>query len=388
MAPRTYIPFSKPNIGPKEKKELIRSLDSGWITRGPITEKFEKRFHNYIKSPHVIGVNSCTAALHLALLAHKIGPGDEVITTPLTFAATANTILQCRAKPVLVDIRKDTYNIDEQLIPRKINKKTKALLPVHYGGHPCDMQTIFKIAKKRKLAVIEDAAHAVGAEIKGKKIGSVGPATVCFSFYANKNMTTGEGGMLATPSKRIFEFASIHSLHGISQQAWERYTEKGKWYYEITHLGYKYNMADPQAALGLHQLTQLDGFIREREKISRQYNRAFKGEDALICPKVMPEVRHARHLYPLLIRLKALRIKRNQFIEALRKKRIGASVHFIPLPYHPFYRKNLGFRLSDYPNCKWFWEREISLPLFPGLKEKEVNFVIETVLNLVKKYRR
>jgi dTDP-4-amino-4,6-dideoxygalactose transaminase len=345
---------------------------------GPKTIEFEKLIAKYTGAKYTIAVNSCTAALHLSLIALGIGEGDEVITTPFTFAATANVIIQVGAKPVFVDIKKDTYNIDPEEIKKAITPKTKAIIPVHYAGQPCEIDKIMKIAKKHNLFVIEDAAHAIGAEYKGRKIGTIGDLT-CFSFYATKNMTTGEGGAITTNNKKLAEKIKILRLHGMSRDAWKRYSKRGSWYYEIKECGWKYNMTDIQAAMGIVQLKKLDKFIEIRRKYVQIYNRELSKIKGIITPYEMPNVKHVYYLYPILLK----NYDRDKFINKMTKNGIQCSVHFIPLHLHPFYRKKFGFKRGDFSNSEWVYEREVSLPLYPKMEEKDIKFIINAIKKII-----
>jgi len=332
-----YLPFAVPHIDDKDIEEVTKALKSGWISSGPRKQEFEKRFSEYIGVRFAVAMNSCTAAMHTALVAKGIGEGDEVITTPFTFCSTVNVILHAGAKPVLVDIDPKTYCINPKLIEQAITEKTKAVIPVHYGGQPCDMDAILKICKEHNLFCLEDAAHAVNAEYKGKKIGSFGDAAA-FSFYATKNLTTSEGGMLVTNDEQLYEKASILSLHGLNRDAWKRYDREGSWYYEVEYPGYKYNMTDIQAALGLSQLEKINKLQKIRAKYVTMYNKAFGSLKEIVTPIEAPYARNSWHLYPIRINSKRARISRNKFIEELAKLNVGTSVHFIPIYYHPYYK--------------------------------------------------
>lgn len=344
------LPF-KPKIGKEEIAEVVDTLKSGWLTTGPKTKKFEEELKKYIGCKNIIALSSCTAALHLALATLGIKEGDEVITTPFTFVSTVNVILHQGAKPVFVDIGREDYCIDADKIEKAITKKTKAIMPVHYAGRPCQMDKISKIAKKHKLAVIEDAAHAIGSEYKNRKIGTMSDFTA-FSFYAAKNLATAEGGALCVKNDKLAKIARILSLHGMSKDAWKRYSSDGSWYYEVVFPGYKYNMTDIQASLGLHQLKKLDGFISKKEKIAKLYEEAFKNMPQIVLPKPELSIKHSWYLYPILINDKFLKINRNKFIEALKAENIGTSVHFIPVHMPPIIRINLILnpRTSQTPN--------------------------------------
>ena len=380
-----FLPFHQPSIEDEEIQEVVDTLKSGWITTGPKTKLFEKKFQEYIGCKHAIAVSSCTAGLHLALVAAGVGQGDEVITTPYTFATTGEVIIQIGAKPVFVDIEEDGFNIDVTKIPEAITPETKAIIPIHFAGEPCDMDEIMKIAQENNLFVIEDAAHAVGAEYKGKKIGNIGDVTV-FSFYATKNLTTGEGGMVTTNNDELAEKIRLLSLHGISKDAWKRYTAEGSWYYEILYAGYKYNMTDIQASLGIHQLNKLEKFLSIRQKYAQRYSSAFADVSEIKTPPVNHHVRHAWHLYVIRLNSASLSIDRKQFIEALKAENIGSSVHFIPLHLHPYYKKKYGYKQGDYPNSEQVYSRVISLPLFPKMADADLEDVIKAVKKVVSMY--
>jgi len=380
MIRKKYIPYCLPSIGEEEIREVVDTLKSGWLTMGPKTIEFEKLIAEYVGAKHAIAVNSCTAALHLSLIALGIGKGDEVITTPYTFASTANVIIHVGAKPVFVDIKMDTYNIDPEKIRKAVTPRTKAIIPVHYAGQPCDMKEILEIAEDYGLYVIEDAAHAIGAEYERRKIGTFG-TTTCFSFYATKNMTTGEGGAITTNNDELADKLRILRLHGISKDAWKRYSSTGSWYYEVEECGWKYNMTDLQAALGIHQIKKLEKFIEIRRKYAQIYNEELSEIDGIIIPCEKPNVRHVYHLYPILI----TNYDRSKFIEEMRERGIGCSVHFIPLHLHPFYRKTFGFRKGDFPNAEWVYEREVSIPLYPKMEEKDIYYVIQVIKEIFSK---
>ena len=382
----TFIPFSPPQLGDEEIAEVVDSLKSGWITTGPKTRAFEEEFRDANGAPAALAVSSCTAALHLAIDTLGIGPGDEVITTPLTFVATVNAIEHVGARPVLADVEPDTLNLDPERVAAAITPATRALLPVHYGGHPVDLDAFAALAEPRGLHVIEDAAHAVSARYKGRLIGSSdNPAA--FSFYATKNMTTAEGGMLTGPAEFI-DRARIASLHGMSRDAWKRYGKGGSWYYEVVMPGFKYNMTDLQAAIGRVQLRRLPAFQQRRAEVVAAYNQAFAGCEALQTPVSRPEVEHAWHLYALRLNLDALTINRNQFIDELSARQIGTSVHFIPIHIHPYYVEKYGFAPDAFPVAFSNYERLISLPLNAGISDADVARVAEAVLDIVGKHRR
>jgi dTDP-4-amino-4,6-dideoxygalactose transaminase len=397
------IPFHKPFITEDEISEVLESLQSGWLTTGSKCVEFEKAFAEYIGCKYAVAVNSCTAALHIALETIGLQEGDGVITTPMTFAATAEVIRYFNAKPVFIDIEPDTMNIDASKLEEKVKSlkgegtRLKAIIPVHFAGRPCDMDPIMAIANKYNLKVIEDAAHVLPATYKGRAIGTIGDIT-CFSFYATKNITTGEGGMAVTDNSEWAERMRIMSLHGISKDAWKRYTAEGNWYYEIIAPGYKYNMTDIAAALGIAQLRKADKFWQRRTEIAMMYNEAFSNVEAIqtpityhLSPKtshLTPQTDHSWHLYVLKLNLAQLSIDRNQFIEELKNRGIGVSVHFIPLHIHPYYRDTYGYKPEDFPVAYETYQRIISLPIYPKMTDEEVGRVIEAVKEVVSKNRR
>ena len=382
-----FIPFHKPEIGEDEIHSVVETLKSGWLTTGAKAKSFEEDFARYLGCKHAVAVNSGTAALHLALDAIGTKEGDDVIVPTMTFAATAEVVLYFKANPVLVDCEPHTLNIDPRQIEAAITPRTKAIIPVHMGGHPCAMDQILEIARHYHLRVIEDAAHALPAVYHGKKVGTISDIT-CFSFYATKTITTGEGGMATTESAEWANRMRMMSLHGISLDAWDRYTDKGSWYYEIIHPGYKYNLTDIAAALGIEQLKRCDRFYEARRRIAALYDDAFAELPELQIPSRAPSLQHAWHLYIIQLNLEQLRIGRNEFIELLKKENIGTSVHFIPLHLHPYYRDAFGYRPENFPNASTVFQRIISLPLYPKLNEADAQRVIETVRTLVKTHRR
>jgi UDP-4-amino-4,6-dideoxy-N-acetyl-beta-L-altrosamine transaminase len=375
---RKFLPYFQPSIGKAEIEEVVDTLNSGWLTMGPRTAKFEETIADYTGARHAIAVNSCTAALHLSLVALGIGKGDEVVTTPFTFAATANVIIHTGAKPVFVDINRATYNIDHEKIERVITKRTRAIMPVHYAGQACDMQGIKRIAEKHNLFIIEDAAHAIGSEYEGKKIGTFGYAT-CFSFYVTKNITTGEGGAITTDNDRFADRLRTLRLHGISKDAWKRYASAGDWYYEIEECGWKYNMTDIQAALGIQQMKRLDEFIAVRREYAQIYTEKLSKIKGVITPYEKSGAKHVYHLYPILLKS----YDRNKFVEQLKERNIGCSVHFIPLHLHPFYKKNFKFNKGDFPNAEWVYEKEVSLPLYPRMTKDDLEYVVNAVADVL-----
>ncbi len=375
-----FLSFSLPLIGQEEIDEVIEALRSGWLTSGPRTRQFEENFRNYCNAPAALALNSCTAGLHIALRSLNIGPGDEVITTPLTFAASVNVIEHVGAKPVLVDVEPDTLNISPRGVERAITNATKAVLAVHYAGHPVELDQLQEICSQNHLHLIEDAAHAVGAEFRGKKIGA-GSNLTAFSFYATKNLTTGEGGML-TGSAELLDRARILSLHGMNREAWSRYAAGGKWAYDIVEPGYKYNMTDIQSALGLQQLRRFAQMQERRQEIVRQYNSAFEVFPGFLTPVTRPHVTNALHLYVLRLRPQEWSVDRNRFIEEMTARNIGTSVHFIPIHMHSFYRNKYGYSPDAFPVAQQAFEHMVSLPLSPSMSDKDAGDVIEAVLDV------
>jgi dTDP-4-amino-4,6-dideoxygalactose transaminase len=382
-----FLPFAQPLITDEEVKEVSEVLRSGWLTTGPKVHEFQDRFREYIGSKRAVAINSCTGGMHVALTALGIGPGDEVITTTTTFAATGHVIALLGAKPVLVDIEKDTYNIDPKEIEKAVTEKTKAILPVHYAGHPCEMDAIMDIANEHKLFVVEDAAHTVGTDYKGKRIGTIGNATA-FSFYAIKNMTTGEGGMITTNDEELADKMQKLLYFGINKDAWKRYEQAGTWYYEIETLGYKYNMDSMQGALGVVQLRKLDGFNKTRSEYAAYLTKRLEHLEELQLPVAREGIKHVWHLYPILVKTENLKTSRNEFIDALRAENIGTSVHFIPLHLHPFYQKNYGYKKGDFPNADYAFERMISLPLYPKMTKEDLEDVATAVEKIVNHFRK
>ncbi len=383
----TFLPFALPDIDESEFLEVKEALESGWVTSGPKTRKFETEFAAAVGAKHAIAVNSCTAAMHLALEAAGIRQGDEVITTPYTFAASAEVIRYFDARPVLVDVEPRYLNLDPALVERAITPKTKALIVVHIAGQAANLDEIHAVTRKHGIPVIEDAAHAFPSTHKGRMIGALSEFT-CFSFYATKTITTGEGGMICTENDQWADRCKIMSLHGISKDAWKRYTAEGSWYYEIIAPGYKYNMTDVAAAMGLAQLRKAGKMLERRKQIAQAYRSAFEGLSELQVPCERSDAQHAWHLYMLRLNLDRLSIDRARFMEELKKRNIGASVHFIPLHVHPYYRETFGYRPEDLPVAYREYLREISLPIFSKMTDDDVRSVIEAVNEIITANRR
>lgn len=376
------VPFHRPEIGREEIDEVTDSLLSGWLTTGPKTKLFEEEFSRAVGASHAVALNSCTAALHLALEAVGLKEGEAVITSPMTFAATAGVVRYFGARTVFVDVERDTLNMDPALLEKALKEldvPVRAVLPIHYAGHPCEMDAITDACGKSGIKVVEDAAHAFPSAYKGRPVGSLGDIT-CFSFYATKTLTTGEGGMAVTEDEALADRMRVMSLHGISKDAWKRYGIEGDWYYEVVAPGFKYNMPDIAAALGLVQLRKAEAMQRRREAIAARYDEAFGKTDWIEVPAVRKGMRHSRHLYVIRLNLDTLTIDRNAFIDRLREKGIGTSVHFIPLHTQPYYRDLYGFAEEDFPVSFGEYRRIISLPIFPGMEDKEIDAVVSSVL--------
>ncbi|MGH7932883.1 MAG: DegT/DnrJ/EryC1/StrS family aminotransferase [Candidatus Binataceae bacterium] len=390
------VPFHRPSIGPDEEREVLDTLRSGWLTTGPKAKRFEQEFAAYVGARNALAVAHCTGALHLALFALGIGPGDEVITTPYTFTATAEVIGYLGARPLFVDVDPDTLNIDpariEEALANDKHRNVRALLPVHFAGQPCDMDRLLAIARAHDLRIVEDAAHAAGSArfLDGRgmtRIGAIGDVS-CFSFYATKNITSAEGGMITTEDDALAEKIAVASLHGMDRDAWKRYDRGGSWYYEIHDTGFKYNLSDVHAAIGLAQLRRADDLTRRRQAIAHNYNEAFGREGALEIPAAGPGIEHAWHLYVLRIRPEQLKLDRNRFVELLRERGIGTSVHCIPLNTMDFYQKRYGYRTGDFPVAERIYSRCLSLPIFPAMSGEDMSYVIEAVLATVRDNRR
>lgn len=383
-----YLPFGRPDIGDEEVAAVTEVLRSGWIGQGPRTHDFERAFADYVGAEHAVSVASCTAALQLALLVHGIGEGDEVITSGLTFAATVNAILATGARPVLVDVHRPSLNLDPTCVADAVTERTRAIMPVHFGGLPCDMGALDSLARERGLLIVEDAAHAVGAELDGIRIGG-GENPACFSFYPNKNMTTGEGGMITLADESIAEQLRVLRLHGLSTDAWRRYSSKGLVPSVVTRHGWKYNMTDIQAALGLVQLRRLDGFQARREEMARAYDEAFADlpADRQERHETREGHRHALHLYVLLLHLDRLTVGREQVVLALREENIGASLHYPGMYQHPWYRKVLGAERDRLPNADWVTDRTMTLPMSPSMTDGDVADVIAATRSVLNHYR-
>jgi len=382
----TFLPFALPDLDESEFEQVKEALESGWITTGPKTKEFERQFAATVGARHAIAVNSCTAAMHLALEAIGLQRGDEVITTPYTFAATAEVIRYFDAKPVFVDIEPISLNIDPSKIEKAVTSKTRAIIPVHIAGVSADLASIQAIANKHSLRIIEDAAHAFPSTFQGQPIGSISDFT-CFSFYATKTITTGEGGMITTNNDEWADRCRIMALHGISRDAWKRYTEQGNWYYEVVAPGYKYNLTDIASGIGLAQLKKSNHMLSRRKEIASQYNRAFGNRKEFQIPLNTDTIGHAWHLYLLRLNAEHCAIGRNEFIDEMKTRKIGTSVHFIPLHMHPYYRTTYKYQDSDFPIASTEYKRVVSLPLYSKMKDSDVTDVIECVLDILDGHR-
>lgn len=381
------VPFFRPEISEEEIAAVAETLRSGWLTTGPRTRQFEADFAEYVGAKHAIAVNSATAALHLALNAAGIGPGDEVLVPTMTFTATAEVVVHQGARPVFVDCLADTLNIDPLRAAQAITPRTKAIMPVHYGGQPCEMDELLELADRHDLWIVEDAAHAIPTKYRGRTVGTIGDMT-CFSFYANKTITTGEGGMLTTDDDALAERVRTRSLHGLSKDAWKRFSAEGSWYYEVVYPGFKYNLTDTAAALGLGQLKRADDFWRRRERCALRYGELLGDLREIVLPVAQPHVQHAWHLYVIQLELDRLSIDRNAFIRLLDAASIGTSVHYIPLHMQPYYRDTFGYRADDFPVARNLYERIITLPLYPSLPDESLEYVADTIRGIVAEHRR
>lgn len=382
---KNFLIFGNPAIEQPEIDEVVDSLKSGWLGTGPKVQRFENLFKNYKGTKHAVAVNSCTAALHLSMLALGIGPGDEVLVPTMTFAATANAVIHSGGIPVLVDCRRDTMNIDLEDIKKKITPRTKAIIPVHFAGRPCEMDELVEFSKKHGIKIIEDCAHAVEAEYKGRKMGTIGEIG-CFSFYVTKNIVTGEGGMIITNDENYVNKIKTLAQHGMSRDAWKRFSDEGYKHYQVVYSGYKYNMMDIQAALGIHQLPRVEKNWNRRKEIWDRYNEAFSHLPVITPVPTESDVRHSRHLYTLLLDLEKINLTRDQFLEEMKRHNIGVGVHYIALHLHPFYQENFNYKRGDFPNAEWISDRTVSLPLSAKLSDEDVEDVVASVTEIINCY--
>lgn len=375
---KNFLIFGSPAIEEDEIEEVVATMRSGWLSTGPKVDRFETIFREYTGARYAMALNSCTAGLHLSMLVAGVKPGHEVITTPMTFCATANTILHAGARPVFVDVDRRTMNIDPNLIERAITPNTKAIVPVHFAGRPCQMDVIMDIARRHELVVIEDAAHCIEGTYKGKKVGNIGDIT-CFSFYVTKNIVTGEGGIVTTNHDAWADTIKIYALHGMTKGAWKRYSADSFTHYEVIFPGFKYNMMDIQASIGIHQMKRIDKYLKRREEIWAKYDAAFA--DLPVITPAPPEVgtTHARHLYTLLVDIDKVRKSRDEVKQRLYEMNIGTGIHFVALHLHEYYRKTFGFKKGDFPHAEFISERTLSLPLSAKLNSDDIEDVISAV---------
>jgi dTDP-4-amino-4,6-dideoxygalactose transaminase len=382
-----FLPFALPDVTEEEVGAVVEVLRSRWLTTGPRAKELEARFAAAVGAPHCVVVNSCTAALHLALEAVGVAPGDEVIVPTLTFAATAEVVHYLGAKPVLVDVRASDHNVDPSAVERAMTPRTRAIVPVHFAGVPADMDELSAAARARGVAVVDDAAHAFPARYRGRDVGTLADVT-CFSFYATKTITTGEGGAAVTAREDWADRMRVMSLHGISRDAWKRYTQAGSWQYEILAPGFKYNLGDLAAALGLVQLSRARAMCARRRAIAARYDAAFRGESALELLAPAPDRTSAHHLYVVKVVPGVLDLDRDGFLDALRARGIGVSVHFIPLHMHPWYRHTFGYRPDSLPVAHEVYRRSVSLPLYSAMTDAQVERVVAAVFDVIAKHRR
>jgi len=378
-----FLVFGSPLIGDDEKREILDCLETGWLGTGPKVARLEREFRAYKQAAHSVAVNSCTAALHLSMLAAGIGPGDEVITTALTFCATVNAIIHAGATPVLADVDPVTLNIDPGQVEARITERTKAILPVHFAGRPCEMNALVAIAKRRGLLLIEDCAHAIETTYRGKHAGTFGTFG-CFSFYVTKNMTTGEGGMVLTSDEKLADRIKTLALHGMSKDAWRRFSDEGYKHYYVVDCGYKYNMMDIQAALGIHQLRRIEKNWERRRRVWSTYQEELGDLPLTLPPPPEEGTRHAYHLYTVLVDPGRSRITRDQFMTAMTAENIGVGVHYQSIPIHPYYQQRFGWRPEEYPNSLRIGQQTVSLPLSAKLADRDVSDVVGAARKILK----
>ena len=373
-----FLVFGSPAIEESEVQEVVTTMRSGWLGTGPKVAQFEREFAAYKSASHAAAVNSCTAALHLSLLAAGIKAGDEVITSALTFCATVNTIIHAGATPVLADVDPSTMNLDPEDVLRKITPRTRALLPIHFAGRPCDMQALGAIADEHGLKVIEDCAHAIETEFHGRKAGTFGDFG-CFSFYVTKNIVTGEGGMVLAQSEEDLARIKVLGLHGMSKDAWKRFGDEGYKHYQVVEAGFKYNMMDIQAAIGIHQLQRIEAYWNRRQEIWNRYNTAFANLPVSVPAAPEPRTRHGYHLYTLMIDEQRTGIARDRFLDAMAAHNVGVGVHYLSIPEHPYYEKTFGWRPDEYPSAMRIGRQTVSIPLSAKLSDNDVEDVIRAV---------
>jgi dTDP-4-amino-4,6-dideoxygalactose transaminase len=379
---KEFLVFGQPPIEEAEIEEVVKSMRAAWLGTGPKVARFEQDFKTYKQAPHAVALNSCTAALHLSILAAGIGPGDEVITTALTFCATVNAVIHAGATPVLADIDPSTMNLDPLQVERRITPRTRAILPVHFAGYPCEMDALCEMARRYNLKIIEDCAHAIETEYKGRKAGTFGDFG-CFSFYATKNVVTGEGGMVLAQREEDAARIKVLGLHGMSKDAWKRFGDEGYKHYQVVECGFKYNMMDLQAAIGIHQLKRIDAYWQRRRELWHRYNAALAGLPLGLPPNEVSGVRHAYHLYTLLIDKERAGISRDHFLDAMTTRKIGVGVHYLSIPEHPYYQRTFHWQPQDYPNAMRFGRQTVSIPLSPRLSDGDAEDVIEAIRDIL-----
>ena len=383
----TFLPYNQPTIEADDERAVLEALRSGWITTGPRTKAFERALAEYTGAAHCVAVNSCTAALHLALEAIGVGPGDEVITSPITFASTANVIVHRGARPVFVDVEPDTLNLDVEALEPAMTSRTRAVIPVDFAGQPCELEAIAAVAHRLGATVIEDAAHAIGAEFRGRRVGSIADMTA-FSFYATKNITSGEGGALTTDRAEWAERIQVMALHGISRDAWKRYGTEGYKHWDIIAPGYKYNMFDIQGALAMSQLGKIERFYERRVELKARLDAGLRDLPELAFPADRSGRRHAYHLYPIIVRTEELTADRDTIMNAIQAENIGIGIHFRAVHLHPFYKETYGFRRGMFPRAEYYSDRTISLPLYPRMTDADADAVVAAVRKVITRYRR
>lgn len=382
----SFLPFHQPLVDADDERAVLETLRSGWLTTGPRTKSFEKELAAYTGAARCVAVNSCTAALHLGLEAIGVGPGDEVITSPITFASTANVVVHRGARPVFADVQPDTWNIDPAAIDAAVTGRTKAVIPVDFAGHPADLDEVMAVGARHGLVVIEDAAHAIGAEYKRRRIGGIADMT-CFSFYATKNITSGEGGAITTNRQEWADRIEIMALHGISRDAWKRYGTDGYRHWDIVAPGYKYNMFDLQAALVLSQFAKLDAFAGRRTVLKGRLDAGLRDIPEIGLPAARPFITHAHHLYPIVVRTETLTADRDTIMNAIQAEHVGIGIHFRAVHLHPFYAETFGFRRGMFPNAEYYSDRTISLPLYPRMTDADADDVVTAVRKVIAHYR-
>ncbi|MBM3306978.1 MAG: DegT/DnrJ/EryC1/StrS aminotransferase family protein [Candidatus Eisenbacteria bacterium] len=382
-----FLPFARPSIGQDEIDRVTEVLRSGWLTVGPKTRELERAVAEYVGVKHAAALSSCTAGLHLSMAALGVGPGDEVVLPALNFAAGANVTLHLGARPVLVDVDPVTLNVTAEILDAAATPRTKVFMPVHFGGRPCPMDAIMEAARGRGVRVVADAAHAIGSEYRGRRVGAMADATA-FSFYVTKGITTGEGGMVTSHDEALVAKVACLSLHGMSSDAWKRYSDRGPWYYEILEAGYKCNMNDVQAAIGLCQMERIGELGAARGRIASAYAAGFADLDGLTVPPPCDDGVHAWHLYTIQIDPRSVRVDRDRFIRCILDEGIGVSVHFIPIHYHPYFRDHLGYGAGAFPATEAYFERAVSLPIYPTMTESDVADAIDAVRKVMLYYKR